>query len=35
MKRHADGSPIWAEPECAALDGLRKNDMGALFEPRK
>jgi hypothetical protein len=35
VKRHADGSPMWAEPGCAALHGLRKFHMGAGFEPRK
>jgi hypothetical protein len=30
LKRHADDPPNWAGPDCAALDGLRGIDMGAL-----
>src|SRR6516165_116354 len=35
LKRHADSSPKWAKPGCAALDGLRAAHMGALFKSRK
>jgi hypothetical protein len=35
LKRHADGSPIWAEPMNAQPNGSRKTDMGSAQRPCK